>query len=82
MPTKTAGLRSMPNSSPKMAADFVEIAHRYQALGADIQALKDHLMNPAARPDVGVRILAAMLSAAVLEEWLVRMQITAISEDR
>ena len=80
MSAKTQRTPTMANSTPAMAAQFVEVMGRYQALGADIKALKEHLQNPAARPDVGARILAAMLSAAVLEELLARMQITALGE--
>jgi hypothetical protein len=64
----------------KLADDLVEVMRRYQALGGDLERLRDHLRMPEPRGDVGVRVLAAMLTCATLEEWLTRMQITALSE--
>lgn len=80
MSTKTHGALGMGNSSPAMAEQFVEVEARAQALLRDLESLKKHLSDPLAKPGVGARVLACMLSAAVLAEWLVRLQITALSE--
>lgn len=68
------------NASKPIAEDFVEVMARFQGLERDLQTLRRHLSDPIARSGVGARVLACMLSCAVLEEWLVRMQITAVSE--
>jgi hypothetical protein len=81
MATRARDSVLMANSSAEMADHMVEVMARYQALGQDLQRLSDHLRAPQPKPQLGARILASMLSTAVLEEWLVRMQITAISEE-
>ena len=70
----------LANSTPALAQDYVECKHRLQGLQRDFAALEDHLRSPDAKPGVGARVLACMLSAAVLQEWLCRMQITALSQ--
>ena len=72
----------LANSSPQLAADFVDVMKQWHGLEQDLIALKDHLMCPMPEPGVGARVCAAMLTAAVLEEKLVRMQITAMVEER
>lgn len=78
-PNRVDGPR-LANSSPQLSADFVDVMKQWQGLEADLITLRDHLMRPIPQPGVGARVCAAMLTCAVLEEKLVRMQITAMVE--
>jgi len=80
MPTNVRN--SLPNSSPKLAEAAVEVMHKYQELGRDVELLRDFLVSPYDREGIDVRIAACLLSASVLTQWLVRMQITALNEGR
>ena len=64
----------------KLAERFVDVMHKYQALGRDIESLRDHLANHDGRGHIGVRVLACILTASELEQVLVLTQITALSE--
>ena len=65
----------------KLAERFVNVMHKYQALGRDIEAMRDHLAKHDGRGNVGVRVLACILTASELEQALVLTQITALSEE-
>jgi len=65
----------------KLAERFVDVMHKYQALGRDIETMRDHLANYDGRNSVGVRVLACILSASELVQALVLTQITALGED-
>jgi hypothetical protein len=80
MTTNTPSGPRLANSTPQLSADFVEVMKQWQGLEKDLIALRDHLMRPIPQAGVGARVCAAMLTAAVLEEKLVRMQITAMVE--
>ncbi len=78
MPPSTPKESKLYNATPSMAEAFVEVMHKYQQLGLDIEMLRCHLASLEERPDVGVRVLACMLTCAILEEKLVQAQIIAI----
>ena len=80
-PNRVDGPR-LANSTPQLSADFVDVMKQWQALEQDLIALRDHLMRTIPQPGVGARVCAAMLTCAVLEEKLVRMQITAMVEEK
>jgi hypothetical protein len=80
MSTKPPFAPGIPNSSLKLAADFLEVARTLENLERDVASLKKHLQDPDAKPGVGARILACMLSATVLQSSLVRMQITSLAK--
>ena len=65
----------------KLAERFVDVMHKYQALGRDIETMRDHLARGDAPRQVGVRVLACILSASELEQALVLTQITALGEE-
>lgn len=65
------------NAGPELAAAFNEVMHKYQMLGRDIEMLRDHLASIEERGDVGIRVMACMLTCAVLEEKLCQAQIAA-----
>ena len=69
-----------PNASKSLGEDFVEVMARFQGLERDLKTLQKHLSDPITRSGVGARVLACSLSCAVLQEWITRMQITAVSE--
>ena len=63
---------------PKLAGPFVESMARYQALGRDIEMLRDYLAAHQSPHDVGVRVLACILATTELQQSLVRLQILAV----
>jgi hypothetical protein len=71
----------MANSTPALAAVYVECKARLQGLQRDFAALEDHLRSPFAKPGVGARVMACVLSSTVVTEWLARMQICAMAEE-
>ena len=82
MATKTAPEEKLYNATPGMAAAFVEVMHKYQQLGLDIEMLRCHLASIDQRPDVGARVLACILSAAVVVEKLTQAQIIALTDEK
>lgn len=80
MASSTTNGPRLANSTPLLSADFVDVMQQWQGLEKDLIALRDHLMDPIGKPGVGARVCACMLTAAVLEEKLCRMQITAMVE--
>jgi hypothetical protein len=81
MATRTASGEKLYNATPELAAAFVEVMHKYQALGLDIEMLRCHLASIEENPDVGARVLACILSAAVVVEKLVQAQIIALGRE-
>lgn len=65
----------------KLAERFVDVMHKYQALGCDIQTMRDYLVSNDARGNVGLSVLACILAASELEQALVLTQITALGEE-
>ncbi len=65
------------NASPALADAFNEVMHKYQMLGRDIEVLRDHLAALEERGDVGIRVMACMLTCATLQEKLCQAQIAA-----
>ncbi len=55
------------NASPALADAFNEVMHKYQMLGRDIEVLRDHLVALEERGDVGIRVMACMLTCATLQ---------------
>ena len=65
----------------KLAERFVDVMHKYQALGRDIEIMRYHLAGLDDSAAVGVRVLACILSASELVQALVLTQITALGEE-
>jgi hypothetical protein len=65
------------NASPALADAYNEVMHKYQLLGRDIETLRDHLAAFDERGDVGIRVMACMLTCATLQEKLCQAQIIA-----
>ena len=70
-----------PNASAKMATEFTDVMKRYQDLGRDIEALREHLRSPARATGGAARIAACQLSALTLGQALTICLITALSEE-
>jgi len=70
-----------PHASGELVRAMVEIQHSLDELSRDIAMVRGHL--EVRRPDekVGVRILSCMLTAAVLQERLIQMQIIAVGNN-
>ncbi len=66
----------------KLVDLYNDVMHKYQALGRDIESMRGRLALSKRPCDVGVRVLACILSASELEQALVLTQITAMSEER
>ena len=60
------GGRNTPNSSAKLADAAVEVMHKYQELGRDIELLRDHLRSPYEKAGVDIRIAACFLTCNTL----------------
>lgn len=74
--------RKTPNSSARMADAAVEVMHKYQELGRDIQHLREFLAARDERAGIDLRIAACFLSCATLAQHLAKMQVAALSEGR
>ena len=82
MALNSTGNRNTPNSSPKLSERTVEVMHKYQEVGRDIELLRDFLRAPDARAGIDLRIAACLLSVSQLNQELARMQIAALNEGR
>ena len=71
-------IRNTPNSSPSMATAAVEVMHKYQELGRDIELLRDFMAAKDERAGIDLRIAACFLSCATLAQFLAKMQIAAL----
>jgi hypothetical protein len=80
MALNTTGGRNTPNSSAKLADAAVEVMHKYQQLGADIEHLRDFLAARDERAGIDLRIAACFLSCSTLGQFLAKMQIAALNE--
>jgi len=78
-PNSTGG-RNTPNSSPRLSAAVVEVIHKYQEVGYDIELLRDFLASPSPRAGINLWIAACLLSVSQLNQELARMQIAALNE--
>ena len=74
--------RNTPNSSPKLAEAAVEVMHKYQELGRDIEHLRDFLAARDERAGIDLRIAACFLSCSTLAQFLAKMQIAALNDSR
>ena len=74
--------RNTPNSSPRMAEAAVEVMHKYQELGRDIELLRDFLASRDERTGIDLRIAACFLSCATLAQHLAKMQVSALTEGK
>jgi MoxR-like ATPase len=63
--------------SAKLGRDFVDVIHAWQHLEADLEGLRAFLEQRDKVEKIGVRALAATLSAHLLIEKLIQLQITA-----
>jgi hypothetical protein len=82
MALNTVGERNTPNSSAKLADAAVEVMHKYQELGRDIQLLRDFLAARDERAGIDLRIAACFLSCSSLAQYLAKMQVAALTERR
>ena len=82
MATNTTSGRNTPNSSPRLAEAAVEVMHKYQELGRDIELLRDFLASRDERAGIDLRISACYLSCATLGQFLAKLQISALTEGR
>lgn len=82
MALNSTGNRNTPNSTPKLAERTVEVMHKYQELGRDIELLRDFLARPDACAGVEIRIAACFLTCSSLGEALAQMQVAALTERR
>lgn len=71
-----------PNSSPRMADAAVEVMHKYQELGRDIEHLRDFLAARDERAGIDLRLAACGFSCAALQQYIAKMQIAALNEGR
>ena len=76
------GTLNTPNSSAKLAEAAVEVMHKYQELGRDIELLRDHLRSPYEKSGVDIRIAACFLTCNTLGQALAKMQIAALNEGK
>lgn len=72
--------RNTPNSTPSLATAAVEVMHKYQELGRDIELLRDFLAARDERAGIDLRIAACFLSCSSLAQHLAKMQVTALRE--
>lgn len=72
--------RNTPNSSPRLSDAAVEVMHRYQELGRDIERLRDFLAARDERAGIDLRIAACYLSCASLGQYLAKMQVKALTD--
>lgn len=82
MALNSTGSRNTPNSTPKLSERTVEVMHKYQEVGRDIELLREHLRSPYEKDGVDIRIAACLLSVSQLNQELARMQIAALNEAR
>jgi hypothetical protein len=80
MAPNTIGGGNTPNSSPRLADAAVEVMHKYQQLGLDIELLRDFLARRDERAGIDLRIAACLLSASTLSQFLAKMQIAALDK--
>lgn len=74
--------RKTPNSSARMADAAVDVMHKYQELGRDIELLRNFLAARDERAGIDLRIAACFLSCSTLAQHLAKMQVAALSESR
>jgi predicted N-formylglutamate amidohydrolase len=67
-------------ASDAMMSACVEASKRYQDLGRDIEAMRDHLALEDTTLAIAARVAACMLTTAMLERELSRLLITALAE--
>ena len=72
--------RKTPNSSARMADAAVDVMHKYQELGRDIELLRNFLAARDERAGIDLRIAACFLSCSTLAQHLAKMQVVALSE--
>lgn len=82
MGLNTTGGRNTPNSTAKLADAAVEVMHKYQELGHDIELLRDFLAARDERAGIDLRIAACFLSTSSLAQYLAKMQVAALTEGR
>ncbi len=69
------------HGSPQFVAKFTEAVAQFEQLAADLRALRLHLEQRGKDEVVGVRVLACILGAAVLQERLLNVQLSALLEE-
>jgi hypothetical protein len=74
--------RNTPNSTAKLSDAAVEVMHKYQELGRDIEHLRDFLAARDERAGIDLRIAACFLSCSTLAQFLAKMQVAALTEGR
>lgn len=74
--------RNTPNSTPTLSSRTVEVMHKYQEVGRDIELLRDFLAARDERAGIDLRIAACLLSVSQLNQELARMQIAALNEGK
>lgn len=82
MPNNSTGGRNTPNSTPRLAEAAVEVMHKYQELGRDIELLRDFLASRDERAGIDLRIAACFLSCSTLAQYLAKMQVGALTEGK
>lgn len=78
MALNSTGGRNTPNSTPRLSDAVVEVMHKYQELGRDIELLRDFLASRDSRAGLDLRIAACFLSTSSLAQYLAKMQIAAL----
>jgi hypothetical protein len=81
MPAKTNEKIESEVRSQGLLKAMVAVAFQLSMLESDIELLRERLDRGHSIESVRVNLMAAMLSAAVLQERLVQMQIAAAGED-
>ena len=71
--------RNTPNSTPRLSDAAVEVMHKYQELGRDIELLRDFLASRDERAGIDLRIAACFLSCSTLGQYLAKMQVAALT---
>lgn len=82
MAINSTGGRNTPNSTPKLSERTVEVMHKYQEVGRDIELLRDFLAKHDEVAGIQCRIVAIMLSVSALESALAQMQVAALNDGR
>jgi hypothetical protein len=82
MPTKAAESAAPAGGKFRMLEALNDVMHRYQQLGGDLERMRDHMRAGDFAGELGVRAMACMLAASVLQEKLIQLQILAMGDDR
>jgi len=67
--------------SPAVVAKFTEMVAQFEQLAADVRALREHLKHRGKNEVIGVRALACILGAAVLQEKLLNFQFAVMLDE-